>query len=157
MPDPKPRAARLGEPIGDVNSAKPDTRSIAKKGKAHASKPSAAHVAPASPPLPVHYVHRWQADGTLLSRPVQASEPPDWIGVFEAAKILRRNPRTVSRACDMGKFRTARKPGGLKQSWWKIERSEVAAMAKAIKGRFRSNQPWPSQVMARAEVWIEQP
>jgi hypothetical protein len=107
---------------------------MAKKGKAHAPEPRAAHVAPASPPLPVHYVHQWQADGTLLSRPVGPIEPPDRIGVSETAKILRLHPRTVSRACDMGEFRTAIKPGGAKGSWWKIERSEVVAKAKAIKG-----------------------
>jgi hypothetical protein len=49
----------------------------------------------------------------------------DAIGVSTAAKMLRRDPRTIRRLCKDGDFKTAHKPGKEKLGWWMISRLEV--------------------------------
>ncbi len=69
-----------------------------------------------------------QPDGSLL---VKAGKPiplEDYISVKEIARICGMSRRWAQTQCDMGRFKTAWKPGGHSNSQWRAARSEIMAL-----------------------------
>jgi hypothetical protein len=72
-----------------------------------------------------------QPDGSIL---VKAGKPvvvEASISTREAARLLGMSPRWVMKECDLGRFKTAYKPGRQPTSQWRLLRTEVLARKKA--------------------------
>jgi hypothetical protein len=68
-----------------------------------------------------------QSDGSVLFKAGKPFVAQAEIGTREAAWILGKFRRWVENECELGRFKTARKPGTQPTGWWRIERSEVLA------------------------------
>jgi hypothetical protein len=68
-----------------------------------------------------------QPDGSILFKPGKPVAVEAEIGTREAARLLGMFRRWVETECELGRFKTAHKPGTQPKSNWKIARSEVLA------------------------------
>jgi hypothetical protein len=66
-----------------------------------------------------------QPDGSILVKPGKPVVAEAEIGTREAARMLGMSRRWVETECELGRFKTAHKPGTQPKSMWKIARAEV--------------------------------
>ena len=68
-----------------------------------------------------------QPDGSVLFKAGKPMVVESVIGTREAARLLGVPQRWVITECDLGRFKTAHKPGTRPKCIWKISRAEVLA------------------------------
>jgi hypothetical protein len=75
-----------------------------------------------------------QPDGSILIRAGKPYIAEPEMGISEAAKVLGLSARYLEYQCSIGVWKSARKPGGMPRSRWRISRAEVLQRAQAQPG-----------------------
>ena len=68
-----------------------------------------------------------QPDGSLLVKPGRPVPLEDYIGVAEIGELFGMSKRWAQAQCEVGRFRSAWKPGGHIKSQWRVARRKVLA------------------------------
>jgi hypothetical protein len=72
-----------------------------------------------------------QPGGCVLLKPGKPVVLEDMVGLAEVARIFGMSRRWAQAQCDLGRFKTAWKPGGKIFSQWRVSRAEIMEMRGA--------------------------
>jgi hypothetical protein len=78
-----------------------------------------------APTVHIPAIRLLQPDGSILFKPGKPVIVEPEMKLSEAAVLLGMARRTLETHCAMGWFKTAHKPGGRRNSLWRLARSEV--------------------------------